>query len=195
MLIGATNTDFYQLRRSVPTNYTDGKCPLDIVDSAYLPSRNDVGGLHGLNYTTCLYSCETKPNCQSFDYQIYTKKCFLSSKTHSDHFLKFGTNGVYTELNKKLWNDFRQSHTLEKINSVGCGVRVLDSYYFVEKKVINDSTAYSTFSFKQNPYHNLVTEAQVDAHSVLDCSRLCMVSSTCTAFSYTNTKCVLKKLV
>ncbi|CAI9735247.1 Hypothetical predicted protein [Octopus vulgaris] len=40
------------------------------------------------------------------------------------------------------------------------------------KKEINGQTAYSTFSFKPNPYHNLVTEAQMDARSVLDCSHL-----------------------
>ncbi|CAI9735319.1 Hypothetical predicted protein [Octopus vulgaris] len=63
------------------------------------------------------------------------------------------------------------------------------------EKETNDLTAYSTFSFKPNPYPNLVTEAQMDAHSVLDCSRLCLISSTCTAFSYTNTKCLKKKLI
>ncbi|XP_014788936.1 uncharacterized protein LOC106882685 [Octopus bimaculoides] len=119
----------------------------------------------------------------------------MSSSNHTKAVLRCIKTDIYTEINGKLWNNLNQSLTLEKIDSVGCDIRIFDSYYFVDKKEINGQTAYSTFSFKQNPHHNLVTEAQMDAHSVLDCSRLCMISSTCIAFSNTNTKCLLKKLI
>ncbi|XP_036366256.1 uncharacterized protein LOC118766713 isoform X2 [Octopus sinensis] len=194
-LIQTTNTYFYQLRRSVPTKYTDGRCPVDFIYNSYLASNNDLGVTSDINYRQCFYKCEAEPTCQSFDYNFNTNVCYMSTYNHTNGVLRCIRNDVYIEINRKLWNDLNQPLTLEKINSVGCDISVFDSYYFVDKKEINGQTAYSTFSFKPNPYHNLVTEAQMDARSVLDCSRLCMVSSTCTAFSYTNTKCQLKKLV
>ncbi|XP_014769852.1 uncharacterized protein LOC106868906 [Octopus bimaculoides] len=191
ILIKATNTHFYQLRRSVPTKFRDGKCPLDIVDNAFLPGNNDIE-TSVLSYTMCFYRCEEKPNCQSFDYGISDRRCILSSKNHNDSVAWYGAQTLYTEISRELWNDFNQSHTLEDINAAGCA---FGSYFILDKKEINGQTTYSTFSFKPNSHHNLVIEAQVDARSVLDCSRLCMLSSTCTAFSYTNTKCLLKKLI
>lgn len=65
----------------------------------------------------------------------------------------------------------------------------------IAEKEMNDLSAFATFSRKENTYINLVISAEMDSKSVMDCSRLCMMSSTCIAFSYKNTPCLLKKLV
>ncbi|XP_036366195.1 uncharacterized protein LOC118766692 [Octopus sinensis] len=174
ILIKATDTYFYQLRRSVPTKYTDGRCPVDFIYNNHLPGENDLGVTYGVNYTQCFYICEAEPTCQSFDYDTGYESCSVSTYNHTQAGLRQLNGDIYTEINRKLWNDFKQSHALEKINSVGCGISIFDSYFFLDEKEINDLTAYSTFSFKPNPYLVLVTEAEVDARSVLDCSRLCM---------------------
>ncbi|CAI9735246.1 Hypothetical predicted protein [Octopus vulgaris] len=130
--------------------------------------------------SSCSKNCFETSACKSFVSRTISPSCILYEDDstekmlidvlHTDFYQL--RRSVPTEYRDELWNDFKQSNTLEKINSVGCGIRVYDSYNFVNKKEISDSIAYSTFSFKQNPYHNLITEAQMNAHSVLDCSRL-----------------------
>ncbi|XP_036354797.1 uncharacterized protein LOC118761179 [Octopus sinensis] len=192
-LMKVSETNLYQLRRSVPTKYRDGRCPLDLIYNTALYYNNDLNIIDGINYTQCLLDCEAIPNCRSFDYNSNSKRCQLSTKDHTTVKLSFNTEWTYTEINRELWNDFRQSHTLEELNSVGCGVRVFDSYYFVNKKEINDLTAFSTFTFKRNTFNNLVTKTDTKAHSVFDCSRKCLISSPCIAFSYSSNWCQLKK--
>ncbi|XP_036354799.1 uncharacterized protein LOC118761180 [Octopus sinensis] len=84
ILTGENNAYFYQLRRTVPTKYRDGKCPMDVVDNAFLPGNNDISDTSGHSYTACIYRCEANPNCQSFDYGISSGQCILSSKNHDD---------------------------------------------------------------------------------------------------------------
>ncbi|XP_036355561.1 uncharacterized protein LOC118761606 [Octopus sinensis] len=133
ILTGENNAYFYQLRRTVPTKYRDGKCPMDVVDNAFLPGNNDISDTSGHSYTACIYRCEANPNCQSFDYGISSGQCILSSKNHDDSSVWCGTGALYTEISRELWNNFSQSYTLKDISSVGCA---FGSYYFVNSKTI-----------------------------------------------------------
>ncbi|XP_036366243.1 uncharacterized protein LOC118766702 [Octopus sinensis] len=148
MLIKITNTHFYQLRRSVPTKYRDGRCPVNLIYNAHTFIPTLSTSVSGVNYAQCFNRCEAEPNCQSFHYAFLN--CIMSNYNYTYKPFHVHKGYIYTDINRE--------------------------------KETNDFTAYSTFSFKPNPYPNLVTEAQMDAHSVLDCSRLCLISSTLKEF-------------
>ncbi|XP_036355385.1 uncharacterized protein LOC118761500, partial [Octopus sinensis] len=99
-LIKANNTYFYQLRRTVPTKYRDGKCPVDFVYNGYLPSNNDLGITYTQNYTQCFKKCEAEPKCQSSEYSLDTTECRTSAANHTTMNLKFWGSELYADIDK-----------------------------------------------------------------------------------------------
>ncbi|XP_052830106.1 uncharacterized protein LOC128249715 [Octopus bimaculoides] len=100
ILIDATNTHFYQLRRSVPTKFRDGRCPVDFVYNGYVLGTNDLGVTYGIHYMQCFYGCEAEPTCQSFDYTFHLKACYMSTHNHTNAGLRYLKGDVYTEINR-----------------------------------------------------------------------------------------------
>ncbi|GAB1605676.1 hypothetical protein Ahia01_000849900 [Argonauta hians] len=194
-LIEQTGSDFYQLVRVGLSRAEYDSCPIDVIYNGVIEENDDLGVYSCYSSIQCLNMCTSSADCISSDYTIGPKLCYLSTASTLTAKLIFSRNNMNFYINRTRWTDFKKSHKMEDVNSVGCGIREFESYFVSQGKYNKGSQMIASYSVLRIPLPSTILEAVFSTESRIQCASSCSLSETCVAFSHSKRTCTLKRYI